>query len=336
MSHRSVSVEATCGAVRRRLLRPLAAAFVLAASVAGWPAAAAAQAPSDVPNPPPFYAITNARIVTVSGPVIEGGTVVIANGLIAAVGTDVTIPPEAWVIDGSGLTVYPGLFDALSDLALSPTDGPASGGRTGAAAFTGGGETSDGPEDRPSTYPSRAAADLLTTDDSRIETWREGGFTTVMTIPSDGFVTGQGAVIGLSNGEAAEMVIKTPVALRLNWRASRGRRSYPGSLFGVIAYEKQLFMDATLEPLSRVVSESWPVLIPGDEPREILRAIDLGAALGVRTVVYGARMGYDVASRLAEVGVPVLVNLDWPERTRDADPESEESLASLRERAWAP
>ena len=42
-------------------------------------------------------------------PVIENGTVVIAKGLIQAVGTNVTIPPEAWVIDGKGLTVYPGL-----------------------------------------------------------------------------------------------------------------------------------------------------------------------------------------------------------------------------------
>jgi imidazolonepropionase-like amidohydrolase len=333
--------------------------LLLAAGGAALPSVIAAQAPSDVPNPPPFYAITNARIVTVSGPVIENGTVVIANGLITAVGTNVTVPPEAWVIDGSGMTVYPGLFDALSDLALAQAEGPAAGSRSGAAAFAGGGETADGPEDRPSTYSSRAAADMLTSDDSRIGNWREGGFTTVMTIPGDGFVTGQGAVIGLENGEPEQMVIKTPVALRLNLRASRGR-SFPSSLFGVIAYEKQLFLDAawyaramaadrarpaglerpvydpTLEPLTRAVAENWPVLIPGDEPREILRALDLGNALGVRTVVYGAQMGYDVADQLAAAGVPVLVNLKWPERTRDADPESDESLASLRRRTWEP
>ena len=55
------------------------------------------------------YAITNARIVTVSGPTIERGTVVIRDGLIAAVGPSVTPPADARVIDGNGLTVYPGL-----------------------------------------------------------------------------------------------------------------------------------------------------------------------------------------------------------------------------------
>src|SRR5215213_4676154 len=79
------------------------------------------------------YAITNARIVTVSGPVIERGTVVVRNGLIAAAGANVTAPSDARVIDGAGLTVYPGLIDAYTNLALpeasaSPSPGGAGGG----------------------------------------------------------------------------------------------------------------------------------------------------------------------------------------------------------------
>ena len=62
------------------------------------------------------FAIRNARIVTVSGPVIEKGAVVIRGGLIESVGANVNIPADAWVIEGDGLTVYPGLIDALSTL----------------------------------------------------------------------------------------------------------------------------------------------------------------------------------------------------------------------------
>src|SRR5689334_11340145 len=64
------------------------------------------------------YAITNARIVTVSGPTIEHGTVVIRNGLIAAAGANANPPPDARVIDGNGLTIYPGLIDSYTNLAL--------------------------------------------------------------------------------------------------------------------------------------------------------------------------------------------------------------------------
>src|SRR6185295_11696145 len=77
------------------------------------------------------YAITNARIVTVSGPVVERGTVVIRNGLIAAAGANVNAPPDARVIDGTGLTVYPGLIDSYTNLALpeaSPAPSPGGGG----------------------------------------------------------------------------------------------------------------------------------------------------------------------------------------------------------------
>jgi adenine deaminase len=61
---------------------------------------------------PRFFAIKDTRIVPVAGPVIEKGTVVVADGLIKAVGADVAIPPEALVIDGTGLTIYPGLIDS--------------------------------------------------------------------------------------------------------------------------------------------------------------------------------------------------------------------------------
>ena len=95
----------------------------------GAPAPTVAQyMPSQTPQPPPFFAIQNVRVVTGTGSVIENGTVVIANGLIESVGADVAVPGDAWVIDGSGLTVYPGLFDALSQVGLEGQgNGPGAG-----------------------------------------------------------------------------------------------------------------------------------------------------------------------------------------------------------------
>ena len=52
------------------------------------------------------------------------GTIVLAKGLIVEVGAQATIPPEAWVIDGEGLTVYPGLIDAMGDLLRSRSTAP--------------------------------------------------------------------------------------------------------------------------------------------------------------------------------------------------------------------
>ncbi|HYD85004.1 MAG TPA: hypothetical protein VEA63_13160, partial [Opitutus sp.] len=60
---------------------------------------------------PATYAIRGAKIVPVSGAVIESGNIVLRNGLIEAVGASAAIPPDAVIIEGKGLTVYPGLID---------------------------------------------------------------------------------------------------------------------------------------------------------------------------------------------------------------------------------
>src|SRR5437773_7938124 len=49
---------------------------------------------------PQYFAIRGAKVVPVSGPPVENATIVISRGLITAIGKDVTIPPEAWVIEG--------------------------------------------------------------------------------------------------------------------------------------------------------------------------------------------------------------------------------------------
>src|SRR5665213_2788560 len=70
---------------------------------------------------PGTYALRDARIVRVSGAVIEHGTIVVRDGLIEAVGENITPPADAWTIDCKGLTVYPGLVDALSNWGLTNT-----------------------------------------------------------------------------------------------------------------------------------------------------------------------------------------------------------------------
>src|SRR3954469_17154801 len=71
---------------------------------------------------PSAVAIRNAKIVTVSGPVIAKGTVVVRNGLIEAVGENVAVPADALVVPGEGLTVYPGLIDSLSTVGQPGAD----------------------------------------------------------------------------------------------------------------------------------------------------------------------------------------------------------------------
>src|ERR1043166_2769426 len=77
------------------------------------------------------WALTNARIQTVTRGVIEKGTILIRKGLIEAVGPAVAVPPDARVLDLAGKTVSPGLLDLTSSLGLPSAPAPAGGGGGG-------------------------------------------------------------------------------------------------------------------------------------------------------------------------------------------------------------
>ena len=62
--------------------------------------------------------ITHATIVTVTGGTVENGTLLIQGDRIAALGTDVDVPPGVEIIDARGLYVYPGMIDATTSLGL--------------------------------------------------------------------------------------------------------------------------------------------------------------------------------------------------------------------------
>ena len=105
------------------------------------------------------YAITNARIVTVSGAPIENGTVVVRDGLIESVGANAKAPADAQIFNGSGLTVYPGFIDALTSvgMAAAPARTPG-GGQAAAAAQTAAASNSNYPN---GLQPEQSAAEML-------------------------------------------------------------------------------------------------------------------------------------------------------------------------------
>jgi imidazolonepropionase-like amidohydrolase len=343
-----------------RLIYGAAVAAALGAGVTGG---ARAQAPA----PPPHYAIRNARIVTGAGTVIERGTLVMHKGVITAVGAGAAVPPGAWEIDGTGLTVYPGLIDPLSTVGLPgelrlPRGGRGGQGAGGSAAQQSAaeGEYSRGPEDRPGTFTWRSAADEPNAADSAIGQWRGAGWTSIVAVAERGWFPGQAAVLNLAGARAREMVVATPVAQRVNLQSGPGFPGYPNSLMGAIAYVKQVFFDAdhydrawtayeaapagkerptydrTLEALRGVVNGRLPVLYPAVLDKEIRRALDIATETRTSPVVYGAHEGYRTASLLAERRTPVLVNANWPEPPRDGDPEAEPPLSTLRLREHAP
>ena len=310
---------------------------------------------------PQYFAIRGAKVVPVSGAPLEDATVVVARGVILAVGKDVVIPADAWVIEGKGLTIYPGLIDALTDVGLAPaTPAQPPGGAPpiGPARFA---EPARGPEDRPHSSPWRNAADEVTLTDKRIETWRSAGFTTVVSSPKTGFFPGEAAVLDLAGERPGDPVVKAPVAIPVSTKPIGGFGSgFPSSLMGVLAYEHQVFLDTdwltkaqaayeknpkgsarprydrTTAALAEALEDHALVLISANSPLEMRRALELADRWKVNAAIYGGQAGYEVADEIAAKRIPVLVNLKWPEADKDADPDEVPTLRTLRLRDRAP
>lgn len=329
---------------------------------AGALAIAAALSVGASADAPYIYAITGARIVPVSGAPIPSGTVVVRDGIIEAVGASVQAPAGAQLIEGKGLTVYPGLIDMSNSAGVDVE------------------------------VNRQVPADLQTTEE--VERWKRelilrpglnaadhveeapalarlanAGITSVLATPPGVVVKGRSALINVTAppdepaiGNVGDyrtgiQVVRTPVALHVEF-GSAGGGAYPASLMGVISFVRQTLLDAqhhalvaeqgskdgqartgydpSLVALQPVIQGQLPVAFEANESREILRALDMAEEFKLRPMITGGREADKVLPELKARNVSVIYNLNYPTRSRMLPPDADESIEALRARANAP
>lgn len=162
------------------------------------------------------YAITNAKVFPVSGPPIEGGTVVIKDGKIEAVGKGASIPSGAKVIDAHGLEVYPGFFNPITEIGLN---------EIGAV------EASVDTHELGDWNPDIIGATGVNVESAHIGVTRASGITHVSTVPGQGggrggeganYIGGQASLINLAGWTNELMTVKAEAAMVVNWPAVPG------------------------------------------------------------------------------------------------------------------
>lgn len=308
------------------------------------------------------YAIRNARIVTVSGAAIDRGTVVVRDGLIESVGADARVPADAQVFDGTGLTVYPGFIDALTNLGVAAPARPAAG-----APGVGGPNAAAAAAQAPSSNsnypagirPEDATIDEIRAGEAQFETNRNAGFTTALTTGRTGIFTGQSALINLAGDSVSRMTLRSPVAMHITFATIPGQ--YPGSLLGTFSALRQMFNDAkrhdelvkmynanpkgmrrpeadrSIEALIPVVNGQMMVIFNANRENEIVRALDLARDYKLKAVIAGGQEAWKFTDRLKAQNVPVLLSLNFPKRTAAASPDADpEPMDLLRFRAETP
>ena len=267
------------------------------------------------------YAITNARIETVTNGTIERGTIVIRDGEIEAVGAGVTPPTDATVIDGSGLTAYPGMIDMGTSIGLV---------EIGAVAVTVDNvEIGD-------VVPQAKALTAINPSSTHIPVTRVEGVTHAVSAPTGGLFPGTAALVRLVGYSSEQMDAGfQPVVLRFPASGRRGRfdRRTDEAIekANKEALEKLETVWEEATAYARIDSARTATRARGAMPYApeaaallpVLRgetalmveangAADIRAALkwieekGVRAVLTGAAEGWRVADAIAEAGVPVV------------------------------
>ncbi|MGD9523815.1 MAG: amidohydrolase family protein [Gemmatimonadales bacterium] len=294
------------------------------------------------PVPPSTWAITGARIEPVSGPAIAKGTIVIRDGLIVAVGANVAAPADARLIDGSGMTVYPGLIDAAGSLGFpSGNAGGGGGGGGGGAASR---ATAPNSNYGPGMQAELRAVDQLDPSATAFTAARGAGVTAALTAPAAGIFRGTSALIALRDAPVGELVIRDGIAQHIGFSRGGGGGfggggGYPGSLMGVFAQLRQELLDAqhyrdlqaayarnprgmvrpdhdpTLAALQPVIAGTQPVVLFANSEREIIRALDLAAEFGLRPIIAGGTEAWKVADRIKAANAPVLLSIDFPRKS---------------------
>lgn len=290
---------------------------------------------------PRIYALSEVRIVTAPGQVIERGTLVLRDGFVEAVGSDVDVPSDAEVISvEDGFTVYSAFIDAASSVGLEPSPEIAS-------RRPGNDESKKlgAPHELKAVHPEQSVVDGLDVGHSSVERHRELGFAVAHVLPQKGVFRGESAVMLLRSAPATELILAARygqvVALETS---SFMAREYPSAKIGAMAAVRQVLLDAQRQQLWNERYAASPASMQHPEYRASDRAMfavlrrerplvfvsltrldpgrfnDIATQFELRGVTVARGLG-DRGDELRAAAMPLLLPLEMPEKLDLDDPD---------------
>ena len=259
-------------------------------------------------------AITGGKVYPVSGPPIESGTVVIVNGKIAAVGSNVPIPAGALRIDATGKIVTPGFVNSSTQLGVQEVsqvsdtrDMSARGKDNIAAAFT--------------------VWEGLNPNSVMMAPARKEGITSFIVMPTGGLVAGQAALLDVVPGTSTDMIIRAPVAMIAE--VGDPRQAGVNSRGELIVKLRELLDDTRffrthrdafdraqtrpfaasrldLQAMIPVIEGRLPLVIAVNRASDIDAAMRIAREFNVKLMIGGGAEAWMMADKLAAAHIPVL------------------------------
>jgi len=308
----------------------------------------------------PARAFDNVIIHRADGSTIDSGTIVWRDGIIEAVGADVDIPFDAYVVDGGdSLHAYPGFIDGLA--------------LWGSPDLPDRYETPDRPGEpgyeRAGIQPQRSPNRLLKKEDKNLAQAQKHGFTTAVLGLKGQMLPGQLDLFFINGKETGNYLVEEGIGLHAQFEEAPGgfgSGAYPATLMGVMANIRQLWYEATalktqmnyyanssgnypvpkgdevLESLFPVMDKEQPLFFVADTKENIEHLFTLQDELDFEVVLVSGKEAYKKADELKARDIPVLASIDLPEKPKwkvkeekaeadTAETEAEEPMEEISE-----
>ncbi|MBX9784188.1 MAG: amidohydrolase family protein [Chitinophagaceae bacterium] len=295
------------------------------------------------------YAFINATIVTDASASIPNAIMIIKDGRIVAVGSSVSVPSDAIVIDCKGKYIYPSFIDVYADYGMPALQRPQGGFNFNAPAqLTSNQKGAFGWNQAIRTDVN--AAHLFVTDENKAKNFREAGFGAALVHQRDGIARGSGVLVSLANEKENKVILKEKASAHYSFSKGLSTQTYPGSMMGNIALLRQTYLDASWyknNPKAEGVNLSlkyWnelqnlPQIFDAGDKWNDLRADRIGDEFGVQYILKAGGNEYQRINEMKSANAWFILPLNFPAAMDVEDPHDARfvSLADMKHWEMAP
>lgn len=282
-------------------------------------------------KPITLVALTNLVVIPEPGVRLERATVLIRDGVIEAVGSNISIPPGATVLDCRGQWCYAGFLEPYAVMRdtlyrIDDDESPQTPSVPTAHHWN------------QAVHPELRAVERLVLRENDVEQYRKLGFCVLHVGVGDGIFRGSSALVSAKGGALADAAIVADAAQLVSFRKGSSRTPYPSSLMGSIALIRQTLLDAVwylqaqsayaegklggserpetnvaLESLGRAIKGGKLFVFEADDEHDILRAHAIAAEQGLNAVYVGTGSEYRRLPSLLRIKPKLIVPLNFPD-----------------------
>jgi imidazolonepropionase-like amidohydrolase len=295
------------------------------------------------------YAFINAKIHLDYKTSIDNGTLIIKNGLVEDVGSNIDIPNGVRVFDLDGKHIYPSFIDLYSDYAIVKNERrrPSS---NWMSSYTNPQVLSykNGPFSwNESIKPEVNSVENIKFDEKRSKELRNIGFGAVLAHNMDGIMRGTGAIISLNSDGEQNIVIKDKASTHYSFSKGSTQQNYPNSLMGAVALLKQSFLDAdwyfqnkgkinevnlSLEAINN--NKSLPKIIEVRDKIRVLLAQKVGREMNYDFIIKGTGDEYQRLNEIKKNKSKLIVPINFPKAYNVDDPFKNSNLSLSQLKHW--